>query len=86
MFYRSSGSEYGIWTQRGREQRGLCEIIKEVVLNRSCLECVFNERGIAETGINTLTILYGISEGLWQELAPTAERVFRGFTDFKLID
>jgi hypothetical protein len=85
-FYRKTVDDYGVWVLRGREQHGLEDSIKEFVLSHSRLECVFNEGGTAETGIDTLTIVYDINEGLWRELALTAQRVFGGFTYFKLID
>jgi hypothetical protein len=85
-FYRNYGDDYGVWVLRGREQHGIEDSIKECILSHSRLECVFNERATAETGIDTLTILYDINEELWRELASTARRVFGSSTYFKLID
>lgn len=83
-FYQGGGEGYGTRMMRGRQQR-VWEGIKEVVVSRSRLECVFTETGIAETGFNTLIILYEISEERWQILASMARRVF-GTIHFKLID
>jgi hypothetical protein len=87
-FY-SGAAEIGGCVVQGKQQRGLAldEIIKEAVLSHSRLECVFNERGSAKTGINTLTILYDLREGLWQGLAHNARRIFASTgSNFKLID
>jgi hypothetical protein len=78
--------ELGVGIIRGRKKHVLYESIQEFVLSRSRLECVFNERGIPETGINTLTILYDISDESWGGLAHIARGVFGTFNYFKLIN
>jgi hypothetical protein len=60
------------------------DCMEECILSRSRLECVFSETGTTQTGINTLTILYDISDESWRGLVYTAQRVFSG--SLKLID
>ena len=86
IFYRKTDDDWGVWIVPETQQHGLHDSTKECILSRSRLECLFNERGTTERGINTLTILYDISDESWRGLAHTAQRVFGAFTYFKLIN
>jgi hypothetical protein len=76
-FSRSSNDDWGVCTVREIQRATLYEGIASFNLQRSGLECVFDENGAAEIGFSELRITFEIDDQAWQKLVAAAQTIFR---------